>query len=604
MMTNTKRISLALFTFQILLISLIPTGVFGSALPRTAKLLPPDTIFLIEVDDVAEFRTQFEKTSFYKLYKDPAMSAFVEDFKIRWKKQFPQLNDSDIFKTIVDAGVIPQGRFAIAAGQQANDPNEPSILAITQWGQNIEKIKEAVNKIIEKATEAGGHQKTEDYRSVAIKILINKSAETFYYCYIDDCFMAATDLDAVKFAIAQIKGAESRTLADENDYSTAIRAVGPYHDTDFYLNIKKIISVMLTADSSGQAAMITTTLGLDNITSLTYSLGFAKDNGIDIHGKAFMKIDGAKKGICKIMETTSTPIDVPGFIPPTSYSISFLNLDIKKAYDEIYRIAYNFSPMQAGLMLMPLLPPSPDGQPGLQLKPDIIDHFGEQIIMAQMIDKPLPGKTELPQNEMLIALKTNNRDALERSLARLHSTYFAVNNPESQRELLGHTVYLIVVPSLPFFTGGVTPMGQLDQQNTPQMHKLAFTVTNTHLILASERTVESAIRAISNADSASITSAQWFAKTKAKMPAAVGIASMDDNQASNKVFWEMIKQSDGTDLMNNPVGADQTTNEKIAELFNPKLLPEFDVIKKYFNQSCGYGITRPDGFFLEFKCLK
>ena len=33
------------------------------------------------------------------------------------------------------------------------------------------------------------------------------------------------------------------------------------------------------------------------------------------------------------------------------------------------------------------------------------------------------------------------------------------------------------------------------------------------------------------------------------------------------------------------------------------LLPEFGVVKKYFGLSAGYGISRPDGFFFEFKYL-
>ncbi len=33
------------------------------------------------------------------------------------------------------------------------------------------------------------------------------------------------------------------------------------------------------------------------------------------------------------------------------------------------------------------------------------------------------------------------------------------------------------------------------------------------------------------------------------------------------------------------------------------LLPEFDVVRKYFGLSAFYGISRPDGFFFEFKYI-
>jgi hypothetical protein len=40
-----------------------------------------------------------------------------------------------------------------------------------------------------------------------------------------------------------------------------------------------------------------------------------------------------------------------------------------------------------------------------------------------------------------------------------------------------------------------------------------------------------------------------------------------------------------------------------VQLFDFSLLPEFDVVKKYFGLSTFYGISKPDGFFFEFKYL-
>jgi hypothetical protein len=39
------------------------------------------------------------------------------------------------------------------------------------------------------------------------------------------------------------------------------------------------------------------------------------------------------------------------------------------------------------------------------------------------------------------------------------------------------------------------------------------------------------------------------------------------------------------------------------DLFDFGLLPEFDVVKKYFGLSTLYGISKSDGFFFEFKYL-
>jgi len=41
-----------------------------------------------------------------------------------------------------------------------------------------------------------------------------------------------------------------------------------------------------------------------------------------------------------------------------------------------------------------------------------------------------------------------------------------------------------------------------------------------------------------------------------------------------------------------------------SDLFDFSLLPEFDVVRKYFGLSAFYGLSIPEGFFFELKYLK
>jgi hypothetical protein len=186
----------------------------AEVLPDTARLIPPETVLLVDIDNFNQLKTQFEKTSLYKLYKDPAVAAFVENFKTKWREKIQQRDDNDIFKTIFNADVLPQGRVAVALvlNEQTKDANEPLVLMITQWDEKIDKIKEAVSKMLEKNVELGGHQKrSEDYRGVDVETVIDEISAVLNYCFIDDCFIATTNLDLLKFVIAHIKGASSPT---------------------------------------------------------------------------------------------------------------------------------------------------------------------------------------------------------------------------------------------------------------------------------------------------------------------------------------------------------------------------------------------------------
>ena len=604
-------------------------SVDAEVLPEAAKLLPPNTILMVDVDNFSELKAQFEKTNFYKIYKDPSMAAVVEDFKTKWHEKIKKLDKNDIVRTMVSADVLPQGRVAVALvlDEHTKDVNQPPILFITQWGQNIGKIKESVNEMAQKNIEMGGHRKkSEDYRGISIETMVDELSATLTYCFIDDCWIFTMNPDILKFVIAHIKGASSPTLADDADYTSAMKAVGPYRDIDFYINIKQIINMVVAEDDNGQAKTAMTNLGLDNVVGLGYSIGLARRPGESFCGKAILKIDGAKKGICKMLELESATLRTPRFIPAQACAVYFVNLNISKAYNELANILNSFSPQYASILYMPLLPPSPQGEPSIQLKNDVIDHLGSQIIIAQSVNKPssdigMSKPTVTPgfeKAQLFFAVAINNRRALEKSLSLLHSKLIAPNNPDATRELLGHTIYILDMASMfPFFSPGQKkPLQTPTRPETPKVPKLAFTITDTHLIFASEAAVDKAIRALNIDSDESIGSAEWFTKAKSTIPSVVGLASLQNNETSFEYFWSIIRglkrqmQENKSPDSNIQQGMGMGSgllfpflnfSQEDSDLFDFSLLPEFDAVRRYFGLSTFYGISRPDGFFFEFK---
>jgi hypothetical protein len=598
------------------IISVLFLFAFASAhaevLPETARLVPAETILLLNIENFSELKKQFEETNFYKLYKDPTMAAFVEDFTTKWRQKMREM-DNEIVRTIVDAEVLPQGRLAVAlvSGEQSKDVREPPFLLITQWGENVSKIKEAIDKMVEKAVEDGAHRKSEDYRGVSIKTIIEEDSSVLSYCFIDDCLIVSMNLEAVKFVIAQTEGSSSPTLADDVDYAATIGAIGPYHDIDFYVNIKQITKTALAEDTTGKTQTTIANLSLDNAAAFGASIGLSRRPGSSYCGKAYLMVNGAKKGVFKMLDVESGVLRAPRFIPSSAYSISFLNLNIRGAYDELYNILYNSNPAMAAQMLTPLLPPSPDGQPGLELKSDIIAHLGSQIVIAQSTRKPF-SRNSAP-TESLIAVAVVNRRAVEKSLSLLHSKVIAPNNPDARRELLGYTIYLVRLPGLPFFPTGRTPMQVPAGPGVPQMPTWAFTITDTHLIFGTESTVERAIRRLSSTEAESVGSAKWFEEATFPIPSVVGLAYLEDNAASSELLWWMMEEtakimgSGSSGSMGLSMGISMPPDASLifsqTGLFNAGLLPEFDAVRKYFGLFAFYGISRPDGFFFEFKYL-
>jgi hypothetical protein len=599
-------------------------------LPRTAKLVPPETILLADINNFNQLSAQFEKTNIYQLYKDPAMAAFINNFKTKWqeKKQEPD-KEFEFIRAIADAGILPQGRLAVGLiyDQQIKDVNELPVLVVAQWGDKIDKIKETANKIIRKAVEDGARRQTEDYRGVEIITIEKKPPEAISYCFIDDCLIGSTGPNVLKFVIAQIKGAGSTTLADDRDYAATGKAIDPANEgrIDLYVNIKQAVKIELAEDTTGKAKEMIENLGLNNVTSIGCCIEPAGGPGGASFGKAILKIDGAKAGVFKMLEIESGPVRMPGFIAASASSVSVVNLNIKKAFDELANILTRFSPQMASILYMPILPPGPQGEPGFQLKSDIIDHLGSQIILAQSIDKPQPdvsaarpaAKQPSFKTQSVIAITVDNRAALEKSLSMIHGKLIAPDNPDARRELLGHTIYTVDLSGLMPMLGGGPGRKPMQAPAGPRAPKMlsAFTVTDTHLIFASEFAVEQAIRMMgSNAES--ISSAAWFNKAKSNIPSVVGLADLQNNAASGELLWSTLRQSKKPDKADNDDKKNQITVGITSESLFPQimfsrgddvidfsLLPEFDAVRKYFGLTAFYGISRQDGFFFEFKYL-
>lgn len=570
---------------------------FATDLPKTAKLVPPQTIVLVDIDNYNRFRAHLENTSLYRLYKDPAMAVFVEHVKDKWRKNLESMDQNNIFRALFEADVKPEGRFAAAwlANEQLEDANESAVVIITQWGPNITKIRDLIAKTMQKNIELGGRSKPrETFRGVTIESVIDEADTPFSYCFLDDCFICALDAEALRFAVSQIKGATSPTLADDADYSATMQAVGPNSDLSVYVNLKQMIKTATQIDSQGRAEAMLKNLGLDNVRGFGASVELGAETYKPYDIKALLKINGLKRGIFRILDTESAPLRAPRFIPPESCRLTVINLDIKKAYNELSSVLMAFGPMLAAPLYDPLVPASPDGEPAVMLEQDIIDHLGTEILITENTKKPF-SENQFPA-EYLIAVATTNRGALEKSLATWHDKMIAQNNPDAKRELLGHTLYLIRPQFIPFLRPQPQPMDTGQANPAPAIPTLAFTLTDTHLICGFESSVDKAVRTLRGGES--ISNVSWFNQAKAHVPSRTGIVALENTRASAEFLWWLLQQS-----KKDPGAAGRaapTTSYMFSGLeLDFSLLPKFETVSKYFGLTSFYILSRDDGFFME-----
>jgi hypothetical protein len=203
--------------------------------------------------------------------------------------------------------------------------------------------------------------------------------------------------------------------------------------------------------------------------------------------------------------------------------------------------------------------------------------------------------------EYLIAASITNRRALERSASIVHEKSLAMNDPESKRELLGHTIYIIRPQNLGFYRkDGAQPMATVQAKAEVEIPTFAFTFTDTYFICGFESSVDKAIRTLRSGES--VAKMKWLNHAKTLLPSAAGIVNLEDVRATTEFLWWVLKTQ--KDKSADTAMAPSAMNFFISDLdYNFSLLPEYDSIKKYLGVSASYIISRDDGFFIEIKSL-
>jgi hypothetical protein len=588
-----------ILTLSVLCMLLAGLGL-AQTLQDAAKLLPAETVALIQTKNFSQLLEQLKKTDYYALYKDPEITPFIKNVAAKIDEKLEEV-ENESFKAMVEQKVLPQGCAAI--GIILNDralKDEPLVLMAFDWGDNLDKIKKIAEGADKESIEDGDHISKTTFQAVQIvthaSYVTNaegsQETDQWAYCFLDQVMLASDDVEVLKFAIAHLKGASSSTLADSADYNAALAATGPHHDIDIYVNIRQIVKSIADKDDSGKAKAMIEKLGFDNVTSAALSVGVARQPGTTSLQKMWLKVDGTKKGIIKMLELDPQAVKAPPFLSSSVYSVMFLNVSIRSIVEQLGMIW----PMPVASLYTPLPSPDGGGTPGPQIKADLIDHLGSQILIAQSINKSAPHDDFMPV-DTLFAVAVKNRAAVDKTLSFLHRTFLAAGQQDSTRELLGHTIYLVSASFLPTFFGQPTSSLQDAGPAQPQVPKAALTVTDTHLLIASQTNVENAIRMLSEGRSESLSSTAWFNAAKTDMPSLVGAATLQDNAAAIELLWNRARKPDSSSksAAMDPFGL--FTN--LFKGIDFSLVPEFDKVRKYFGTSSGYGLSKPDGFYFE-----
>src|ERR1017187_5714761 len=102
------------------------SGFFGAcncsaAIPSAEKLLPDDTLAMVNAPDFIRLREIWKKSPQIQLLNDPAMKPFVDKFTSKWNEKFLRPLERELGIRWDDYSSLPQGQLTFAVTQN-NSP--------------------------------------------------------------------------------------------------------------------------------------------------------------------------------------------------------------------------------------------------------------------------------------------------------------------------------------------------------------------------------------------------------------------------------------------------------------------------------------------------
>ncbi|MCG3180474.1 MAG: hypothetical protein BIFFINMI_02836 [Phycisphaerae bacterium] len=624
---------------------LIATAPTVRAADDPASVLPDDTLLYLVVPSVDKLKADFKKTNVYGLYKDPAMQPFVgpAEAKIRakvdeklaeaWKKMGLEEPPKEV--------PVPTGRVALGLRMvlkkksftftQYDDDGkpfqktqeytapEPEFVIWAQMGDRLATAKQLIEKAAEKSVNDEGYRRqTDNIRGTDVVILTppapdkdkgNSKDEPVCYAIRGDTIVASNSEEFFRNTIARIGGAEAgATLADNAGFKSISRKLGADSaNVLLFVNAQAIIKMV--RDKAGekgreQIEKVIGTLGLDGLTGLGVAMNVGASPVEDFRVRALVGMRGERKGVLALLTPASRPVRGQKML--TSDLVGFLvaNYDIGRIVTEGAKLAEALTGQPVGQMMQGAMEQTAEGEggrPAVNLQQELLGQMSGPVQVLVWAHKPYAAPDSM---QLLVTLGLRDAKTFATALGRIHTTFIAQGNKETQQDFQGTTIFLLKSLPIPGLGGAV-------QKDNP----ISMAVSGSDLLLGGLKRVQQSIRDGGRQDLKSIEADAMYQHAARMLPPQAGLVFYENGVVAGERSWVQLKQlakkaaqggegGEGGD--DGPSGFNPMVQvvKEIQKYADFNALPDFGAVKKYFGASVGYLVDTDEGLLLDMVSVK
>jgi hypothetical protein len=636
-----------------------------SAVPAADKdpagILPADCFMMVTIPSVTETIAHFKKTNFYGLYTEPAMRQFIEPAE----KNIRKFIEDELKKVLKGAGINssldslpwPKGRVTLATrmgnktikvprydwdnysgqgepkllGQEERKINELQVLVLADMGDNAEKAKAFLHKLVAHQMEEDGLRRMRrTVRGVRLSILLPKGAkrpgdeaevpgDVPIYGFKDSTLIFASNFKLVGEVLGLWGGADRPTFSSNAGYRQMMRELGKA-DVSMYLNIKSLIKMSIDDERPERreaTAAVFRDFGADALSGLGAVLQVAPRDNEQFRIKMLLGIDGEPRGLVKLLIPGMSSTNPGRLLTKGLATFIVANYDLGKMYDQICLLVRKVGNIDVDAYVqtaMKATKPPVGGEP-VNARTEIFGQLTGPITFTSRLTKPY---TAPDSSQAMVAVGVRNGRVLDNALGRIHNIMIAGGNPKLRRELRKRNVYLLGGNLLGALMG--MAMGPAAMKQEPIA---AFAVADDHLVIGSIESVEQSIRDLGRKDIEAIGADAMYQHASRYLPAQASMYIYENAQINTAAMWAQLRAAAKAVAKNSPggVGAPggnpRNDIEKVPELTGglnlPMLilvsglrgtvdfsaLPDFEAVRKHLGSSVTYVKGTDEGIFAE-----
>jgi hypothetical protein len=597
---------------------------------ESAKMLPDNMTVMVSVESVNALRAAVEKTSVYALYKDPAMQPFVTESE----KKVRELIETTLqgfwqemkIENPPEQIPIPEGRLVLgislfkppAAEESNGDDPGVRFTLLADMGSRVEQTKKMILSLTTSATNAGTTVAKKNVGGLEFNVLVPQEDDdqpTLYYGMKDNWLVVVGDttkeLTFAESIVKRMGRSLPGSMSDKAGLKSAAKTLG---ESQFFVFVNtdavKSFAASMAPDKA-QVDRIIQALGLQNVTGLSISGLIAGQKNQEGVSRMLIGIDGPKTGIPALLGDASGPMKLNSRLLPRD-AMGFLcaNYELTKVFDALGKIVQSVASTDINMLAQMAMGATAGeaGQPPVQLRDDVLAQTAAPLLFTWRMEKPY---TFTSATKFLVGLSVKDAARLDGAIGRIHQAFLG-GGPESKRELLNHTLYLL--PS-----GGAGMESETENGDSPvaaaaaKEEAMGFSVAGDTLVFGQVDTVEQAIRNQRKEPQDSLLTDPMFRYAKDSLPSQACLFVYQNNRLNTETTWAALKQL-GKDLAKQGENASEEEQQswnpvmmamqKIKPYVDLNKLPEFKAVEKYWGASVGYMQSRPEGLYWESVTLR